>query len=165
MNLGLNFKAVFASLIPLSFRSAKITDWMGANLAPLQSLNETFADWADGIRYNVSFTGQVIYLEHALNDRYDSTLRRIYIEDPSGTQVLTTTLYNQIEQQAQTIMWNKAEAQPSPIFRNLAEVFTTGDDFIVKIPSAINTTINQAKMRRLIDRYRTAGKRYSFSNI
>ena len=165
-NLGLNFKEGMKTLIPIPIRGVKMVDWIGALLAPLQTLNDDFATWAGTTRYELKFTGQVVYIEHVLNDSFDNALRRIYITDPSGTFVLTVFLFNAVEQQAQTYYYNKAEnSTANPVHRNLSEVFTTADDFIVKIPDSLNVPLTVAQMRKLINRYRAAGKRYSFSNI
>lgn len=164
-NLGINFKEVSKYLVPLPVRGARFVSWLGTLLAPLQSLNATFKSWGDGLRYDLRFTGQVIYLEHILNDLYDPSLRRIYIADPSGSYSITTTLWNFVEAQARTFFYNFSEGQPAPVARNYSEVFVAGVDFVVKIPASLSVTLTLNRMRKLIDRYRPAGKRYIFETI
>lgn len=162
MNLKLDFKANFKYLIPAQIRGVRFVAWLGSLFAPLQSLNTTFKTWGDGVRYNLQFTGQVIYLEHILNDLFDLVLRRTFITDPAGTYAITTIFWNRVEAQATVYCWNIAEAQPAQItLRNFSEVFVTGYDFLVKIPSALNVTLTKNQMRKIIDRYRMAGKRYN----
>lgn len=164
-NLGINFKENLKYLVPLNVRGARFVAWLGSLLAALQSLNAAFKSWGDGLRYDLRFTGQVVYLEHVLNDQYDSALRRIYIADPAGSYSITTTLWNFIEAQTRTFFYNFSESQPAQVARNHSEVFVSGVDFVVKIPASLNVTLTLNRMRKLIDRYRLAGKRYTFETI
>lgn len=165
MNLKVDFKANFQYLIPLQVRGAKFVAWLGSMLAPLQSLNATFKAWGDGQRYNLQFTGQVVYLERILNDLFDNSLRRIYIADPAGQYAVTTFLWNRIEAQATTYFYNKAEAATAPTVRNRSEVFVALTDFVVKIPASLNVTLTKNQMKKIINRYRQAGKQYIFETI
>lgn len=167
MNLGLNFKEALKLLFPVQIRGAKNVAWIGALLAPMQSLNALFVVLATGIRYYLGFTGQVGNLEHLLNDQFDDTQRRIYITDPAGTYVFTTFVFNAIEQQPTATIYNTSEvsASATAVLRNLSEVFAAGIDFIVKIPVSLNTSAFKTKMGALINRFKQAGRTYSFENI
>lgn len=165
-NLSLNFKEGFKYLIPLSVRKGRMVDWMGAALKPLQTLNGTFVAKASAIRYDLRFNGQVMYLERRLNDQYDPTNRAIYIDDPSGAYVFSFYVFNMIESQPTATVWNISEAKPPQQYlRNLVELIVGFGDFVVFVPTAINTSNNQIGMRAIINKYRAAGKQYSFSSI
>lgn len=166
MNLGLNFKEVFKYLIPFQIRGNRIVEWVAALLAPVQSLNVVFSAWAGGVRYFLAFNGQVVYLEHVLNDQFDASLRRIYIDDPGGTVIVTTYVHNKIEQQPTLYLYNVADADPNnPIIYNTSEIYTSTDDFIVHVPAGVFSPTVQVQMSALINQYRIAGKRYSFQTF
>ena len=163
MNLGLNFKTVFSYLVPYQLRKSRTVEWIGALLQPLQSLNDGFVEWAADVRYFLAFNGQVVYLEHVLNDTFDNSLRRIYIDDPAGNIAITTYVHNKVEQQPPLYLYNVDDASnENPLVYNQAELFVSDDDFIVYVPVGIFNPTVEVQMRDLIDQYRIAGKRYSF---
>lgn len=167
MNLYLNFREVFQYLIPTWIRGEKFVAWLGAILEPVQTLNQSFADWASAVRYDLRFNGQVIYLEHVLNDQFDDTLRRIYIDDPAGQQIFTPYVFNKAEQQPPLYLYNVADAldtEDNIVIYNVSELEVT-EDFVVHVPSGIFNPAAEVQMRGLIDKYRIAGKRYTFETF
>lgn len=164
MNVFLNFKEAFSYLIPGRIRTTKFKDWIGALLAPLQSLNVAFAEYVSTTRYDLSFNGQVVYLEHILNDKFDDVDRRIYIDDPAGQQVFTPYLFNRVEQQPPLIIRNKSEALPTPFLYNVPELVVT-NDFVVHVPISVFNSTVEAQMKALMNKYRIAGKRYTFQTF
>ena len=82
MNFKLNIVGIVKSLIPTKIRNQIQLAWLASLLQPLQELNDKFAFYAKTTHYDLNFNGQVIYLEHVLNDSYDDLLRRIFIKDP-----------------------------------------------------------------------------------
>jgi hypothetical protein len=164
MNFFLNFKEAFKYLIPAQIRGVKNVDWIGALLAPIQSLNVLFNEYVLGTRYDLSFNGQVVYLEHVLNDMFDDVSRRIYIDDPSGQQVYTPYVFNRVEQQPPLIVTNKSEALPTPFLYNTPELVVS-TDFVVNVPTSVLNATVQNQMKALINKYRIAGKRYTFATF
>ncbi len=167
INLFVNFKEVFKYLIPTPLRGNRFVAWIGALLEPLQTVNGYFSTWGATVRYYLRFNGQVIYLEHLLNDQFDDTLRRVYIDDPSGQQIFTPYVFNQVEQQPPLYLYTVADAKPlleNIVLRNTMELVVT-DDFIVHVPAGIFDSTIQIQMSRLIDKYRIACKRYSFQTF
>lgn len=167
MNLAVQFNQVCKYLLPLPIRYPRMEAWVGALLSPLQTLNAVFVAWAAGIRYDLGFTGQQANLEHLLNDLYDSTLRRIYLTDPSGVYVFTAAIFNANEAQPTSVVYNLSEsgAANTAVLRNRAEVFVSGADFVIKIPSALNVSATTDRMKSTINKYKQAGKAYSFETI
>ncbi len=136
--------------------------WIKSMLAPLQSLNVRLVDFVEDVRYHMHLTGQVIYLEHYLNDLFDPAERRIYIEDDTPT--LPVHLFNKADGLSLTI-YNKADAEP-PLFIYNAADFVSQFDFIVFVPSAISLTSTfTSQASAAINRYKQAGKRYNFENF
>jgi hypothetical protein len=159
MNVGLAFAVVMLHLVPLPIRGAKMSAWIGALMAPLQSLNNGLVTWVSAKRYAMQFNGQEMYLEHYLNDVFDSQ-RRIYIDDPGGTVVLSDYVWNKPEVQNDLVIYNKSEAAQTAIIENIAPVGK--GDFVVFVPTGIYSLAIEKVMRRHIDQYRIAGKVYTF---
>jgi hypothetical protein len=137
--------------------------WIRALMAPLSSLNITFMTNVNDIRYRLNLTGQVIYLEHWLNDLFDNNLRRIYITDGDATSPLF--LFNKADTQEPVTIYNKSEAQPPVYLTNRVE--SEGQvDFIIHIPFEIATS--QAtlvpKLKSATNIYKPAGRRYSIQD-
>lgn len=167
MNVGINFKSVFQYLLPFRIRQSRMVEYMAALLAPLQVINGYFASHVETIRYDLKFNGQVMYLEHLLNDTFDDSLRRVYIDDPAGQQIFTPYLFNKIEMQPPLHLYNVADAKPlldNIVLRNTPELVVT-TDFVVHVPAAVFNPTIQTQMSDLIDRYRIAGKRYTFQTF
>ena len=165
MNLGLNFRQVFKYLVPALIRGARFEAWIGALLEPVQSLNADFVADAASIRYYLRFNGQVLYMEHLLNDLFDNSLRRIYIDDPSDIQIITPYVFNKIEQQPAIFIYNKSEGEDPVFVYTKSELGLGTDDFIVHVPAGIFDPTVEVQMSFYIDKYRIAGKRYSFETF
>lgn len=166
INLGLNFKQTFKYLVPTVIRGEKFTAWIGALLAPLQSLNTTyFAPIVTNIRYTLAFSSQVIYLERRLNNDFDNTLRRIYIDDPSGTFTVLYHIWNASELQPLRYIYNAAEAQPAQIYLYSAAQYNTFYDFFVYVPNGVFTTQQQISIRNTVTQYRHTGRRFNIATF
>jgi len=160
-NFGVKIKELVTGLIPLKIRGDIFTEWIGALVEPIQTINDTFAGVVADIRYELQFNSQVIYLEHILNDQFDPGSRNIYIDDPAQ-YIDDNYLYNKDEDQDSLTIRNKSEGGPDVFLYTLAEV-ADNDDFIVFVPDNISfDAAMQVQMSAIIDRYRHAGKRYSF---
>jgi hypothetical protein len=146
-------------LIPKFARTQTVKDWVQALLNGLQGTNEAFTDYVNETFYLTSFTGQVVYLEHILNDRFDAALRRIYIED-GNLLPLPPYLYNKIEQRPLDLH-NKSEASPHKIYLYNKQEYLTSLDFIVFVPTAILTTELELRIKAIVKRYKLAGKRFA----
>lgn len=167
MNVFIVFKTVFKFLIPFSIRNPKMVEFVGALLQPLQTVNGWFVDFVEGTRYDLRFNGQVVYLEHVINDQFDTNFRRIYIDDPAGQQVFAPYIFNRIEEQPPLYLFTISDAKPlleNIVLRNASELVVT-TDFVVYVPVSIFTTALQVQISALIDKYRIAGKRYTFQTF
>ena len=146
-------------------------DWIQSLLAPLQVLNATFAAYVNNTRYLLYLTGQVIYLEHYLNDLFDPTLRRIYIDD--GALVLPPYLYNKddfpvydplqphpVFPPGVWFLYNKADDEQI-FYLNNKQDFASNGWFIVFVPAAIPLTSSLIdQIKRAVNRYKQAGPTY-----
>ena len=137
--------------------------WLRALMAPLQSLNQDFADYTEDVRYRLNLSGQVIYLEHYLNDLYDPIDRRIYISD--GDAPLPLFLYNKADGSEPFDIYNKSEGQTPVYLINKVE-FEGNVDFIINIPfDATTTPILIDKIKASTNIYKPAGRRYRIDDV
>jgi hypothetical protein len=161
-NVLINWSAYAQYIVPFKLRGVRMVAWLTSLLAPLQTANAGFAAWAYAMRYNLTWNGQVIYLEHRLNDQFDASQRRIYIGDPVGAQVVPLYVYNKAEAQNNLIVRNKPEGN-APHLDN--KVMIGVDDFVVHVPTSAMSPAIEVIMRAVINRYRIAGVTYSIQTF
>ena len=139
-------------------------DWVESFLQGLQFINDMFGACAQETKYLMSLTGQVIYLEHYLNDLFDPDLRRIYIDD--GSLTLPPYLFNIVDNNLPVwYLYNIADGEP-PFYLYNQEDFATGGEFIVFVPSAIVLTdLLIAQIKAAVNRYRMAGARFKIQSF
>lgn len=159
-NLKLNIIGVVKSLIPTKIRNQKQVSWLESLLQPLQSINFQFHLYGKKTRYDLSFNGQVVYLEHVLNDAYDTVLRRIYIKDSTLIAFNNFHIYYIAENQPTTeYVYFDSENVAEPYILAEADVIDYVE-FEVWIPQNILTNLTIPYINSLINKYKIAGKRY-----
>jgi hypothetical protein len=179
---SINIALLISRLLPWFKRQPVFNAWLQALLYPVKQLNEVFAAYTDSTYYALSITGQLLYLEKLLNDKfngglparaasstigmYDGTPTGIYISDPAGT-ILPQYVWNKAEERPAMVLYNKAEAEDKTYLRNIAEI--DGEyDFIVNVPFSVgNVTTNaqlMASIKAWVNVYRIAGKRFNVVN-
>lgn len=136
--------------------------WLKCMVSAVQSLHSTFLSFVVSIKYRMHLSGQVIYLEHYLNDLFDLTERRIYIAD--GTPQAAPFLFNKAENNP-IYIYNKSEDE-DPFYLYNKDEYSSQDDFIVNVPDAIPLTPDLLNIiRAAVNKYRQAGSRYSIVNF
>ena len=155
-----DFTDLANKLLPPQRRKPVFKDYLKAAFKPLQQLNDILFNYRRDTRYKLAITGQVIYLEHYLNDLYDPVLRRIYIADTASIEY--DYLYNVVETGGPMYLYNAAEAEPPIYLENYSEI-ASADSFIVMVPVAV--TYDETVMRSQIDQYKAAGRQYSIDTF
>ncbi|WP_107039978.1 hypothetical protein [Brumimicrobium mesophilum] len=124
--------------------------------SPLVVSFSTFYQFYEDKKYELLFNGQVIYLEHLLNDQFDNINRGIYITD-APQQADQIVLYNENENNEETVIFNIPENEPPIVTYNYSEMLAW-PDFIVNIPSSV--VFNQTQLKAYVNKYKLAGKNY-----
>lgn len=163
INLTFDFRANMRLLVPFKIRGKRFAAWIASLLTPLHAVNSDFAAVGSDIRYKADFTGQVVYLEHYLNDIYDSAQRRIYIDDPEETQIERRVVFNKNDSENTLIVGNKSEGLDTYLINQEAGV--TSVDFIVHAPGTVFVEADELEWRAHINQYRIAGKTYTFETF
>lgn len=151
----INFNNLAAWLIPKPLRKTKFSIVVKACIYPLVSVYNSFLNYRDAKIYQLTISPQVCYLEKLLNDRYDYTLRRIYIDD--AIWHLPTFIYKSAENKP-VFGYKAAEGRPNYLFTN-GETGTALNDFVVHVPALI--AFDQNEMKSLINIFKLFGTQYT----
>jgi hypothetical protein len=147
-------------LLPSLLRKPKQVAWLRALLWPVNQLHGQFVEFIDYKRYELDFTGQVISLERLLNDKYDNTLRRIFINGfPRPRRFVFRDGNNLINYDKPYIYRDGSTVPNREGFFLFAGTGSLNVSFIINIPNAL--TVNELELRALVDKYKLAGKYYT----
>lgn len=150
--------------IPEILRQSRLLALIRALLSALQIVQTAVEALVASKRYELAFNGQVIYLEHRLNDGFDNSLRRIYIGDAEPNNVQPSVVTNRNEAQPTIIVRNRGEVSAVTLTVYNTIELQTQWDFIVFVPISIYTS-SQNTIRALVDYYRLAGKIWTFQTF
>jgi len=156
---NVNFFKRLTELLPIRKVTTRNKELLQAILSPLESLYNKFLAKRNEIIYKLKFNAQVVYLEHYLNDTYDPTLRRIFIQDKANINY--NYLFNSAENRTPIYLYNRSES--SPVYVSNDSEYKYAIDYIVKVPSDI--TFNQIMMRSQINTYNLAGKQFTIETF
>lgn len=122
------------------------SDYVNVHATALDNVNDQLSDYEDQTRENIGYSFQIQSLEDELNDRFDPTIRGIYIT----TNILSTSTYIFKEDEAigdslKTFIHKEDEgisdALKVYVFEE-AEAITSGLNYIVHVPTVINDVYN-----------------------
>ncbi len=135
-------------------------DWIESLLKGVQFINDMFNTCALETKYLMSLSGQVIYLEHYLNDLFDADLRRIFISD--GALTLPPYLYNIADGHTPPFYLHNIADGEAPFYLYNSNDYAVGGEFIVNVPAdIILTALITSKIKAAVNRYRQAGARFT----
>lgn len=142
-------------LLPRRYRKPSMWLWLYSLVYPLESLYNSFLSFRVEMIKKVSFSGQVVYLEHVLNDIFDPTGRGIYISD--GSPLANVYVYRVAESIDSIYVYNEAESDPSEDYLYNHDAVIRFD-FIVNVPAYVAFDTNYLK--GWIECYKQVGKTY-----
>ena len=118
--------------------------------------------YASNVYYLLNLTGQVIYIEHYLNDLFDADLREIYIEDDS--LLLPPFLYLKEDNIPDSeMLYLYPNTNPIYLY-NQIDYYSQGS-FIVYVPVRLLLTSEyENRIRAAVNRYKQAGVGYKVVN-
>lgn len=149
----INYTKFVAERIPHEISPSPTPEWMMAMVSPMVLIYNLLKTFRDRVLYRLAITPQVCYLEKMLNDYYDTSSRRIYIEDGSEYSKLYVFLKAELKPD---FVFTKAEDKPKKFLYRRGEVKDGGIDFVVYVPSDI--VFDNSEIRSRIDAYRLASK-------
>jgi hypothetical protein len=147
-------------LTPEPLRQNKLLRFIGILVSPVVTLYQSFLLYRTAKLYNLKITPQKCYLELMLNDRYDFTLRRIYIDD--GIDKPPFYIFRSDELKPQFI-FKRSEDQPPAWIYTEGESGALTDDFIVFVP--IDISFEEPEMISLVKAYKLAGTKFKIQRF
>ena len=144
---------------PLPLRSFLWLSFMNVLLYPVAQLHQVFFGFRKAKLYELFISPQVCYLERLLNDKYDYTLRRIYIRD--GISKPPTYIYQHAELKP-VFLFKKIEEKPKFIYTG-GESGDLQDDFIIWVPLSINFQL--LEMISLVRKFKLLGTKFKIQRF
>ena len=149
--------------VPVDLREfPDLMAYLNVIVGPVVSIYNSLNLYRNLVLYKLTITPQVCYLEKMLNNQYDNTERRIYIED--GSQYEGQFVFQDAEEQP-LYLYQEGEAGKPDVF-----IYTEGEssgigsfDFVVYVPSAVSFDVNE--MSSLIRTFKLAGKIFSIQTF
>lgn len=141
------------NILPIRLRSVESLALMRVFNSHLNSVLIAFYYHHHNLIYNMSFTGQVIYFEHLLNDLFDPINRAIHIEDYEFNQ--KQYVFNRSEDNESLLVYNASEDESPVLLTNKQE---ESNSFIIYVPSGQITNFQQFKS--IVDIYKLKSKEY-----
>jgi len=154
---NVDFKKLANWLLPVIMRQPKFLKWMRALIYPLENLKYRFSTNREINLYKLARNGQVFSLTKVLNEKFDSSGKRIWL-----TNGLTLDrIYVFISDESKAIKLVTA-TEPGPvIIHNPEDYADSGTDFIVWVPNSVSLpNQEEIKMKAEIDFYKLPAKRY-----
>ena len=158
---NINYDTIIKLLLPVGLRKEAMVAYLNAMLRPLKNLYNTFSSYRLNVLIKITHTGQVMYLEHLLNQEFNTLSNTIYISDSDNDRI-DDYLYNAGDGQTPMYLYNAFETETPEYIYNGVE-YNAIDDFIINIPDSIDPLPTTTEVRRLVERYRQAGKQYSIN--
>jgi hypothetical protein len=149
-----DFKKLLTWLIPWRLLQPRVLNWLFSLLLPLQQLYTAFWKYRRATIYHLRITPQVCFLEKLLNDRYDFTQRRIYIDDGMDKNPLHIFIYEELKPK---FVFKNNEAKPKYIYTS-GESGLFKDDFVVNVPAGL--VYDENEMSSLLKVYKLAGSKF-----
>lgn len=145
---NLNIDKLLVLLTPTFLRKPKVVAWLRMLAMPMHKLLYDFQQARQFDLYNLAHNSQVCYLRKALDDEFDSLLRRIHIED--GKQNARIYIY--------------PRSANKPLYLKIflyqrGSYIDGGVDFVVVLPRDLE--YDKYKLEALVNLYKLAGKRWT----
>ena len=142
--------------IQILLRKPKMLSWFFSLTAPYKELLTWFKIFRNDSSYKILHTPQVYSMENVLNDKFDPSLRRIYIVD--GLYKSAVYFYEPEENKPVHFF----EIDPPVYFYEPGELEHLDVDFVVVLPLGMNLTdAEMIRLKALIDFYRLPDKTYT----
>jgi hypothetical protein len=136
---NLDFSALARQLLPTLLRKDRLVATATALLAPVRDLYAQLQPYQAQVRRELSYNAQVIMFEKALNDVFDSVLRRIRLDGGVVDRVPFYVRFER-EQQPPRYTYSQAYAQANnlpPRYLRTASIYSFPVGFIVRVPLAL----------------------------
>ena len=155
----IDYAKLIGWLTPQELRKNKLRRLFNIIVAPVVVLYQLLLTYRTAKLYQLKITPQKCYLELLLNNRYDFTLRRIYIDD--GVDKPPFYIFQHAELKPKYLR-RSSEHAPIRIYTS-GESGAIADDFIVFVPMSL--VFEEPEMTSLVKVYKLAGTKFKIQRI
>ena len=153
-----NWQKLVSLLMPTFLRQPVLSIFVKSFVQAISNLHTTFLAYKSYTEYWLEIDAQVWRIEKALNDRYDTALRRIRIKDAFG--VVNTPLYQKAENK-QLRLYQRSESETLLYTMGETAIFVV--DFVVELP--IGLAYNATEMKAFVDTIKTPSKTFALKTV
>lgn len=151
-------KLVTERLPDVEIRTDEVLAYCLVLVSPLVLVYNSLLTFRLFLLYKLSITPQVCYLEKMLNNQYDNTERRIYIED--AVLVDGIFIFQEAEEEPIFIYTEAESTKPKTYLYTEGETSGAGaNDFIVFYPAGLLFNMNE--LVSLVNQYKLASKKFT----
>lgn len=164
----IDFTKLFMQLLPPVLRSRFLSSLLSVMIVPLRYIYTSFGSLKDNADNRLNITGNVQYLEKALNDAFYLKERQIFLETPEEES--PAAFYFSSEQQRPNILFLLSE-EIGFLMMNKGESVVKMN-FIINVPTFLCTSIDSKEadkyqwqylsiIKNIIKIYKPAGRTFS----
>lgn len=150
----INWKRFVVNLLPVKLRTGSVYGLISAMVSGVVHIYNTLLSYNNNVTYKLAHTSQVWSIEDVLNDSFDPSQRRIYLQDAGGEVV--TLIHRRTDEEPVII---QPRTDPALLIHNRSAYDGGNFDFIVITPYRY-TEADIYAMRALVNYYKLAGKRF-----
>lgn len=158
-NYDIDWQRLVRWNLPERMHTTKQLKWLYSLVYPIVLIHNIFKKYRKAKLYEIAMNYQVCYLEAFLNDRFDFTQRRIYIDDAETVEQLY--LYIRVEEKP-VYLYRRSEDKPMYLYLRGEVAGDLSYDFIVWVPT--DAVYDEAEMRAMVAT-KICGKRYKIQTF
>ena len=158
-----DFEHLVRLLLPALLRKPRLVNWLWALLSPLLDLYAAFLAYRAATLRELSYNGQTLVLQECLNDKFDTSLRRIRVVN-ADTELVPFYVNFLAEGEPEKPVLFAAECPPWLYVPSYDE-FNNQIDFICKIPVSLNQGEPLQQLHARIRRLKVATVRYAIRTL
>lgn len=152
--------------LPVGLRQTKNVAWAKALTTLVKDLMAVFTVYRSEKLFFLAHNSQVVYLEHILNYYFNPAVNAadpdylgngIYISD--GIENDELYIFNTEELADDTFLHNSSETPFTEVYLHDSDTYIPVVGFVINIPDTF--TIDENRLRALVNRLRLAGKLYT----
>lgn len=150
---NVNWNRFVLFILPKALQKQLVISLINSCVLPLKTNHSMFLNFKKEANYKVKHTGQIVYLQKMLNDKYDTYLRRIKLENITPKQTL---LGYYVEDSKPVFAYTMENAIPVFVYNTID--YYNEFDFKVIIPTTLSAFKSQMKTQ--INYYKLFSKKY-----
>ncbi|SHJ76381.1 hypothetical protein SAMN02745146_0107 [Hymenobacter daecheongensis DSM 21074] len=157
----LQLPVLVRNLLPTLLRRPRLLALLAALTTPLEEVYRAFIVYFFRVQTELSYSGQTLSFERALNDRFDAAFRRIRIVN-SDAQTEPLYLYFSAESRPPVYFTFEREGPPWR-YAYTAQELASQVGFVVRVPATLRP--QQPALRARIGQFKLATIRYRIQYV